>query len=103
MQAGFNDVFHVAQSECVALGAVIIGQQRLGIPQREAGLHLIAPEGKKADWFLDGNAADSPTELRLVENGFQQTACGAGRDDGITDPLNFHLRTSETGKIAPSS
>ena len=49
------------------------------------------------------DAPDTPAELRLVKDGFEQAARGAGRDDGIAHALDFHFRASEAGEVAPSA
>ena len=103
IKAGFDDVIHIAQGERVALGAVFLSVQRFRVANRKARFHFIAPEAEKADGLFHGDAPDTPAELRLVKDGFEQAARGAGRDDGIAHALDFHFRASEAGEVAPSA
>ncbi len=101
VQACFNDVFHIAQCQGIALRAVFVSQKRLRIAGGKSGLHFVAPEGKESDRFLHCNAKDAPPKLWFEDDGFQKTSGGAGGDDRIADTLYFHLGSGETGKFAP--
>jgi hypothetical protein len=75
----------------------------MGCGFRAAALDLVAPESEETDGAAHGDAVDAPAELRLVEDGFEQAARGAGRDDLVADALDLHLGPSEAGEVAPSA
>ena len=112
LEMRLNHIGHIPERQSRPLLAVLVHveiqprqipalHRAPGFARRDLRPHLVAPDILEPDRVENMKPVDLPTDRGLPVDRFENAPRRRGRDHIIAHPLDLHLRSRETGIIAP--